>query len=208
VGIVLGWVNGTLITRIRINPFVTTLGTMLMVRSLVEVYSGGGKPITLPTDDLWGAGVEQLPVRADAHLDHSGGGAESRRRCCDSTRFGYYCFALGGNERASWQAGINTDRIKCLTYVVAGAAAGLAGWSFLSRVSQAEPTAATGYELDVIAAVIIGGTPLGGGTGNVFSSFVGVLTLAVINNLLTFLNVDPSLQKMFKGAIIVGRWGG
>ena len=207
VGLALGWINGTLITRIRINPFVTTLGTMLMVRSLVEVYSGGGKPITLPTDDplgalawtaAWGVPTPILLLLATVLVS-----AAALRW----TRFGYYCYALGGNERASWLSGINTDGAKRLTYVLAGGAAGLAGLVVLSRVSQAEPTAATGYELDVIAAVIIGGTPLGGGTGSMSGSLVGVLTLAVINNLLTFLNVDPSLQKMVKGAIIVGAVG-
>lgn len=207
VGLVLGWVNGVLISRIRINPFVTTLGTMLMVRSLVEVYSGGGKPISLGANALlgvlgWGhlLGIPNpIWILAGALLL-----AAAALRW---TRFGYYCYALGGNERAAWLSGINTDRVKTLTYVLSGGTAGLAGLLFLSRVLQAEATAATGYELDVIAAVIIGGTPLGGGTGSMLGSFVGVLTLGVINNLLVFLNVDPSLQKMVKGAIIVGAVG-
>ncbi len=207
VGLALGWLNGVLISRIRINPFVTTLGTMLMVRSLVEVYSGGGKPITLPADAplgvlAWGhvLGVPNpIWLLAAALLL-----AAAALRW---TRFGYYCYALGGNERAAWLSGINTDTVKTLTYVLTGGTAGLAGLAILSRVMQAEATAATGYELDVIAAVIIGGTPLGGGTGSMLGSFVGVLTLGVINNLLVFLKVDPSLQKMVKGAIIVGAVG-
>jgi ribose/xylose/arabinose/galactoside ABC-type transport system permease subunit len=207
VGLVLGWINGLLIARVRINPFVTTLGTMLMVRSLVEVYSGGGKPIHL--EDKAGLGVlawghllgvpNPIWILAAALLIAAG--------ALRWTRFGYYCYALGGNERAAWLSGINTDAIKTLTYVLTGGTAGLAGLIVLSRVSQAEATAATGYELDVIAAVIIGGTPLGGGTGSILGSFIGVLTLGVINNLLVFLNVDPSLQKMVKGAIIVGAVG-
>jgi ribose/xylose/arabinose/galactoside ABC-type transport system permease subunit len=207
VGLALGGVNGVLIARVRINPFVTTLGTMLMGRSLVEIYSHGGKPITLPADAplvslAWGQwlGIPN-PIWLSAIV------VLVSVVVLRWSRFGYYCYALGGNERATWLSGVPTASVKQTTYVLAGGTAGLAGLTLLSRVMQAEATAATGYELDVIAAVIIGGTPLGGGAGSMVGSFVGVLTLAVINNLLVFLQVDPSLQKMVKGAIIVGAVG-
>ncbi len=206
-GVVLGWLNGVLISRIRINPFVTTLGTMLMVRSLVEVYSGGGKPISLPADAALGALAWGKILGVPNPIWLLAGSMLVAAGCLRWTRFGYYCYALGGNERAAWLSGINTDAVKSLTYVLTGGTAGLAGLTILSRVMQAEATAATGYELDVIAAVIIGGTPLGGGSGSMLGSLVGVLTLGVINNLLVFLQVDPSLQKMVKGAIIVGAVG-
>ncbi len=207
VGLLLGLLNGALITRIRINPFVTTLGTMLMVRSGVEVYSGGGKPITLPTDAPLGALAWTQPLGIPTPIWLLVISVLVSAAVLRWSRFGYYCYAVGGNERATWLSGINTGGVKLLTYMLAGFSAGVAGLVILSRVSQAEPTAATGYELDVIAAVIIGGTPLGGGSGGMFNSFIGVLTLAVINNLLVFLKVDPSLQKMVKGAIIVGAVG-
>jgi ribose/xylose/arabinose/galactoside ABC-type transport system permease subunit len=207
VGLFLGWVNGMLISRIRINPFVTTLGTMLMVRSLVEVYSSGGKPITLPADAALGTLAWGRLLGVPNPIWLLAASLLIAAACLRWTRFGYYCFAVGGNERAAWLSGVNTDAVKSLTYVLTGGTAGLAGLTLLSRVMQAEATAATGYELDVIAAVIIGGTPLGGGSGSIFGSFIGVLTLGVINNLLVFLKVDPSLQKMVKGAIIVGAVG-
>lgn len=207
VGCSLGWVNGLLITRIRINPFVTTLGTMLMVRSLVEIYSRGGKPITLPNDAALGTLAWGQTLGVPNPIWLSVGAVLVAAAALRWTRFGYYCYALGGNERTAWLSGIGTNAVKTATYVLTGAAAGLAGLVILSRAMQAQSTAAKGYELDVIAAVIIGGTPLGGGTGSIFGTFVGVLTLAVINNLLVFLKVDPSWQDMVKGAIIVGAVG-
>jgi len=207
VGCSLGWVNGLLITRIRINPFVTTLGTMLMVRSLVEIYSRGGKPITLPNDAALGTLAWGRTLGVPNPIWLSVVAVLVAAAALRWTRFGYYCYALGGNERTAWLSGIGTHAVKTATYVLTGAAAGLAGLVILSRAMQAQSTAAKGYELDVIAAVIIGGTPLGGGTGSIFGTFVGVLTLAVINNLLVFLKVDPSWQDMVKGAIIVGAVG-
>lgn len=203
-GASLGLINGVLIARVKVNPFVTTLGTMLIVRSLVQVYSGGGKPITLPTDApvsllSWGKWLG-VPVPIWILAATLGAAAAALRW----TRFGYYCFAVGGNERAAWLSGVKTAGLKQLTYVVTGLSAAGAGLMILARVTQADADAASGYELDAIAAVIIGGTPLGGGVGSVLGTFVGVLTLGVINNLLVFLHVDPSLQKMVKGAIIVG----
>lgn len=203
VGCLLGLANGLLIARARVNPFVATLGSMLMVRSLVEVFSGGGKPITLSQDVAigglsWG---KLLGVPNPIWLVLLGVGLAWL--VLVRTPLGRGCYALGGNKRAAWLSGVRTAGLEQLTYVIAGGCAGAAGLLMLSRVNQADATAGTGHELDVIAAVIIGGTPLGGGAGNPLGTLVGVLALGVINNLLVFLHVDPSLQKMVKGAIIV-----
>ena len=203
VGSGLGWVNGVLISRMRINPFVTTLGTMLMVRSLVEIYSRGGRPISLPNDAALGSLAWGQAVGVPNPIWLSAAAVLVAAAALRWTRFGYYCFALGGNERTAWLSGVSTSTVKTATYVLAGGTAGLAGLAVLSRAMQAQATAAKGFELDVIAAVIVGGTPLGGGTGSMFGTCIGVLTLAVINNLLVFLKVDPSWQDMVKGGIIV-----
>jgi len=204
VGSLLGLANGVLISRIGINPFVTTLGSMLMVRSLVQIYSHGGKPINLPpaapiSGLYWGKCLG-VPMPIVLSL----GAVLATVVLLRWTRFGYYCYAIGGNERAAWLSGIRTRSIKQATYVLAGLAAGVAGLLILAKPMNAQATAATGYELDVIAGVIIGGTPLGGGRGAVFGTVIGVLTLEVINNLLVFLEVPPSWQEMLTGAIIVG----
>jgi len=203
VGCLLGLANGVLIARARVNPFVATLGSMLMIRSLVTVFSGGGKPITLAQDSpigqlSWG---KLLGVPNPIWLVALGVGLAWL--VLVRTPLGRSCYALGGNKRAAWLSGVRTAGLEQLTYVIAGGCAAAAGLLMMSRVTQADATAGTGHELDVIAAVIIGGTPLGGGAGNPLGTLVGVLALGVINNLLVFLHVDPSLQQMAKGAIIV-----
>jgi len=120
------------------------------------------------------------------------------------TRYGRYVVALGSNERAAKYSAINVDRIKIITYTLTGALTGIAAFLVASNLNSVpSSTAGNLYELDVIAAVVIGGTRMQGGAGSIFGTVVGVLILGVISNMLSFLNVSPYLQGLVKGVIIV-----
>ena len=121
----------------------------------------------------------------------------------ERTRFGRHVYAVGGNIEAARLAGINTKRVLLLVYTIAGAAAGLAGIIFSARVLSAQPTAGTNYELDAIAAVVLGGTALAGGRGRVLGTLVGALIIGVLSNGLVLMNVPFFYQLIIKGVVIV-----
>lgn len=120
------------------------------------------------------------------------------------TRFGKHVYAIGGNEQAAIVSGINVPKCLILVYTVAGALSGLAGILLTSRVSVGQPTLGVGYELDAIAAAVIGGASLSGGIGRVYGTVVGALLIGVLNNGLDLLRVDPNWQQVVKGMLIVG----
>jgi ribose transport system permease protein len=119
------------------------------------------------------------------------------------TRFGRHVYAVGGNERAARLTGLNVSRIKLAVYTLAGALAGVAGLIVSARLDSAQPNAGLGYELDSIAAVVIGGTSLSGGRGSVGGTVLGCLIIGVLNNGLFLLNVSPFWQQVIKGAVIL-----
>jgi ribose transport system permease protein len=119
------------------------------------------------------------------------------------TRFGRYTFALGGNEEAARLAGINTRRTKTLVYVISGALAALAGLLLMSRFSSGSPQTGLGYELSVIAAVVVGGTSLMGGRGAIVGTFFGALLIGVLNNVMNLLNIESYTQQIVLGAVIL-----
>ena len=119
------------------------------------------------------------------------------------TRYGHYIFAIGGNEEAAWLAGVNTHRIKGSTYVLVGLTCAIAAVIFVAMTATAQAESHQGKELEVIASVIVGGTPLGGGSGGLFSTLTGLLLLRLINNLLTQLNVGAEYRQVVTGLIIV-----
>jgi inositol transport system permease protein len=119
-------------------------------------------------------------------------------------RVGRYIYAVGGNEKAARASGINVDAVKIFAYTVCAALAGLAGVVLASRITTGQPNAGIGYELDAIAAVVIGGTSLSGGVGGVSGTILGALLMGVINNGLDLLNVSSYYQQIVKGVIIVG----
>ena len=117
---------------------------------------------------------------------------------------GRYVYAVGGNENAARAAGINVDRVKMFAYTLCGALAGLAGVVLAARITTGQPNAGVAYELDAIAAVVIGGTSLSGGVGGIGGTLLGALLMGVINNGLDLLNVSSYYQQIVKGVIIVG----
>ncbi|HEV2453259.1 MAG TPA: ABC transporter permease [Verrucomicrobiae bacterium] len=196
-GLACGIVNGILIAKRRLAPFIVTLGMMTVARGLALVYSQGRPEINLSTaydaigDGLAGpGGIVMAAVLAGIFILHF-------------TRFGRYVYAVGGNELAAKVSGVNTDRVLIGVYAIAGALAGVAAIVESSRVMSGAPSAGEGYELNAIAAVVIGGTSLSGGVGTMAGTIVGVLIIGVMNNGLDLLGVSSYWQQVVKGAIIV-----
>jgi ribose transport system permease protein len=201
VGLVLGWCNGIAITRFRLPPFVATLGMLSIARGLTMLWTGGF-PITglgasfgfIGTGHLLGV---PMPVLLSAVLV-AVFVVVTRR-----TRFGRYLYAVGGNERAATLSGLNVNRIKLAAYTIGGGLAGIAGLVVTARLDSATPSAGFSYELDSIAAVVIGGTSLSGGRGSVLGTVLGCLIIGVLNNGLVLLEVSPFWQQVIKGGVIL-----
>lgn len=200
-GLLLGWFNGIAITRFGLPPFVATLGMMSIARGLTMLWTGG-YPITGlgARFGFIGTGVWlgiPMPVWISAAL--AGVFVVVTRK----TKFGRYVYAVGGNERAALLSGLRVDRIKLRVYTLAGGLAGVAGLIITARLDSAQPNAGLGYELDSIAAVVIGGTSLSGGRGSILGTVLGCLIIGVLNNGLFLLNVSPFWQQVVKGLVIL-----
>lgn len=200
-GSVAGGVNGALVARFRLAPFIVTLATLSSYRGLVFVYSS--TPIT-PEDPsfrtlLGGGYVGSVPVpvvvMAVAYV--------LVWLFLGRTLPGRAIVAIGGNAEAVRLAGIGVRRHLVLAYLISGLLAALAGVLLVSRLGIAQPNVGVGYELDAIAACVIGGAVLGGGGGSVAGTFGGVLILGLIDNLLNLYNVQTFYQQILKGGIIV-----
>jgi ribose transport system permease protein len=200
-GALLGLINGLVITKGKVAPFVATLGMTTVARGLTLIYTGG-RPIYNLTDAfrVLGAGyVGPIPVPviilalviAVVHFVMS------------STVFGREVYALGGNEEAARYSGINVERRRMMVYISMGLLSAVTGIVLTSRLGSADPTAGVGFETDAIAAVVIGGTSMSGGEGSVIGSLIGALIIGVMNNGLNLLNVSPYYQQIFKGLIVV-----
>jgi ribose transport system permease protein len=201
VGAVLGLGNGLAITRLRLPPFVATLGMLSIGRGLTLLWTKGF-PITGLGDGFGAIGTGVLlgvpmPVWIVALLVVVFVVVTKR------TRFGRHIYAIGGSERAALLTGLRVDRIKVAVYTLGGALAGVAGLIVTARLDSAQPNAGISYELDSIAAVVIGGTSLAGGRGSVLGTVLGCLIIGVLNNGLFLLNVSPFWQQVIKGAVII-----
>ena len=200
VGTAIGALNGFSVTVLRLAPFIVTLAVLGMGRGLTLQISGGQSVYDLPASFTWLGGGTLLglpvPVITTVLVFAIGYFVLSR------TTFGHQVYAVGGNREAARLAGIRDRRVLFLVYAIAGVCAGIAAITLVGRLGSATPTAATGLELQVIAAVVIGGTSLFGGKGSMAGTFVGVLLIGVINNGLTLLNVSPFWVQFMQGALI------
>lgn len=201
VGGALGWVNGLMITRFRLPPFVATLGMLSVARGLTRLWTGGfpitdlGPEFTFMGSGYW-LGIP-LPVWISAALVALFVVVTQR------TRFGRYLYAVGGNERAAKLSGVNVERVKRNVYLLGGALAGVAGLLATARQNAADPKIGDGYELESIAAVVIGGTSLSGGRGSILGTVLGCLIIGVLRNGLVLLGVSPDWQMVVKGCVIL-----
>jgi ribose transport system permease protein len=201
VGTSLGWFNGFVITRFGLPPFVATLGMLSMARGFTMLWTEGF-PITRLGDsfDYIGSG-HLLGVPMPVWI--SGGLVAVFMGVMKRTRFGRQVYAVGGNERAATLSGLNVNRIKLRVYALGGALAGVAGLLTTARLDSATPNAGLSYELDSIAAVVIGGTSLNGGRGTIAGTLLGCLIIGILNNGLVLLEVSPFWQQVIKGFVIL-----
>lgn len=201
-GLLMGAFNGFIITKSKIAPFIVTLGTMTIGRGLALILSDG-RPVSNLSDSFnyLGSGtVLGIPVLILIFI-------LVFALCAiilSKTILGRYIYAIGGNEQAARASGINIDRVKLSVYSISGLLAGLAGILLASRITTGQPNAGAGFELDAIAAVVIGGTSTAGGRGTMAGTLIGVLLIGVINNGLDLLNVTSYYQQVVMGIIIIG----
>lgn len=201
-----GLVNGLLITRLRISPFIATFGLYSILRGLAFAYStspvGDGRStkfVRMLYNQQWGpVPILVLLFAAFVYLAYL-----MERR----TVFGRWVFAVGGNEQVARLNGIDVNRIKTWVFVISGACAGLAALVQISRMGVGDPITGEGLELDAITAVVLGGTSFAGGRGGIAGTIGGVLLLGLINNMLTMLAVSSFYQGLIKGLIILAAVG-
>ena len=194
-----GWVNGMLITRLRLAPFIVTLGAMSIFRG-VSLLVNNGKPFTVSAftqlDSGRLLGIPVSVVLLAAVLVVMG-------FVLKYTRFGRYTFAIGSNVDTAFHAGVNVRRLLVSVYAVTGALTGLAAMITTSRASSAQPTAGLALELDIIAAVIIGGCSPSGGRGTLTGTIIGTLLIGVLRNGLTLCGISTNWQLVAIGLIII-----
>jgi ribose/xylose/arabinose/galactoside ABC-type transport system permease subunit len=201
VGIAAGAVQGLAVTKLKVPPFVVTLGGMTAFRGAALLLSGGGPISGFPTDyTWWGQGrIGMVPVPVIIFLF----AAVLAHLVLKYTAFGKHVYATGGNARAAALNGVPTQRITILVYVISGFFCGLAAFLLSARLNSAEAVAGLGLELTVIAAVVIGGTSLFGGVGTIFGTVIGALLIGVLTNGLVLLNVSSFVQQIVIGVILV-----
>lgn len=202
-GAILGAVNGVIIAKGKVAPFIATLATMTIYRGLTLVYTEG-RPISGLGDNvafqMLGKGYFlEIPVPVVTMLISFG----ILYFILKKTTFGRRVYAVGGNEEASILSGINTDRIKIYVYSLTGLLSALAALMLTSRLNSAQPTAGEMFELDAIAAVVLGGTSLTGGRGWIVGTLIGALIIGVLNNGLNIIGVTSFFQQVVKGAVIL-----
>lgn len=200
-GLALGWFNGMVITRFKLPPFVATLGMLSIARGLTMLWTGGFPVTDLgPKFGFIGAGFwlgVPMAVWISAAL------VVVFYVISRHTTLGRYIYAVGGSEKAAAFSGIDVKRIKIWVYALGGALAAVAGLIVTARLDAADPKAGLGYELDSIAAVVIGGTSLSGGRGSILGTVLGCLIIGVLNNGLFLLDVSPFWQQVIKGLVIL-----
>jgi len=200
-GCALGAFNGWAITKFKVPPFVATLAMLTIARGLTMLWTQGF-PISGLGDTFlyfgtgWLLGIP-VPVWISGII------VLIAVLITNKTRLGRYIYAIGGNESASKLSGINVSRVKIIVYTIAGALAAIGGILVTSRLDSAQPNAGTSYELDSIAAVVIGGTSLSGGRGSILGTVQGAIIIGVLNNGLVLLNVSPFWQQVVKGFVIL-----
>ena len=202
-GLFFGIVNGFLVSVMKLQAFIVTLVTMTFLRGATLVFTNG-KPITVNDggalfENIGGGYLFNIPIPIYITLILFVAG----HYILTNTRFGRYTYAIGGNEEATKLSGIKVNNIKIWIYGISGILSALAGIITTSRLFSAQPTAGTGYELDAIAAVVLGGTSLAGGVGKITGTALGVIIIGVLGNALNLLDVSSYYQMMIKAAVIL-----
>jgi ribose ABC transporter membrane protein len=204
-GTFIGLLNGVIIAKGKLQPFIVTLATMTIFRGVTLVFTDG-KPVSAGYEKnaeflttIGNGYILGIPIPIIIMI----GVFIMGYFILTQTTLGRYVYSLGGNEEATKLSGVNTDRIKILVYGISGLLAALAGIIITARLSSAQPTAGSGYELDAIAAVVLGGTSLAGGVGTILGTVTGALIIGVLNNALNLMNVSSYYQLLAKGVVIL-----
>lgn len=205
IGFFAGCVNGIFIAKGKIQPFIATLAMMQLLRGATLVFTNG-KPIAVPAKEVspvfafigrgnvMGIHVPIIITVVVLLLAYF---------LLKFTKFGRYIYAIGGNEESSVLSGINTDKVKISAYAISGLLSALVGLIVISRLSSAQPTAGESYEMDAIAAVVLGGTTLSGGQGSVLGTLIGALIIGLLNNALNLMDVQSYYQMIAKAVVIL-----
>ena len=200
-GLLFGLFNGFMIAKTKIPPFIVTLASMNIAKGIAQVYSGG-KPIRCMTD-AWkflGAGyIGPFPTPVVSMFIVFIVSVLFLNR----TRIGRHIYAVGGNETAARFSGINTSKVKFVVFAFSGLMAGLAGVTIASRLYSGTCTSGDGAEMDAIAAVVVGGTSMAGGSGRLGGTLIGVLIIGILNNGLNLMGINSNWQYIVKGVVIL-----
>lgn len=201
IGSLLGLFNGWTITKFKVPPFVATLAMLTIARGLTMLWTKGHPISNLGSDfSYFGTGwLLGIPVP----VWMAGLVVLLAVFITQNTKLGRYIYAIGGNENAAKLSAININRVKIAVYTIAGGLAALGGLIVTSRLDSAQPNAGNSYELDAIAAVVIGGTSLSGGKGSIWGTVLGAVIIGVLNNGLVLLDVSPFWQQVVKGGVIL-----
>ncbi|MFZ7240248.1 ribose ABC transporter permease [Avibacterium avium] len=204
-GTLLGGISGVIIAKGNVQAFIATLVTMTLLRGVTMVYTDG-RPISLGFSDV----ADQFSFLGTGYLFNIPFPIWLMAMIflvawyiLKHTPMGRYIYALGGNESATRLSGINVDKVKIFVYAVSGFLATVAGLIVTSRLSSAQPTAGVSYELDAIAAVVVGGTSLMGGKGRIFGTLIGALIIGFLNNALNLLDISSYYQMIAKSIVIL-----
>lgn len=200
-GALLGLINGFLVVKTNLHPFIITLGTLSIFRGLTLIISDAKPVYGLPQEFTLGVAgwIWYLPIPILIALVM----ALVLMFVTNKTKMGRNIYALGGNEQAAWFSGININLHKLIVFMISGICAGIAGVVLTARIGAAEPLAGTGFETFAIAAAIIGGTSFFGGKGKIVGVVMGALIIGVINNGLNILNVPTYYQQIVMGLLII-----
>lgn len=200
-GIIVGIINGLLVSKLEIPPFIATLGSYLYVRGIVYLSTNAYPIVSLPSEYnfigrgfLWGI---PLPVIIMAVV------YVISIILSEKKKIGRFFYAIGGNEEAAYLSGINSARVKTIAYAVCGLMASVAGIILMSRLGSGQPNAAIGYEFEAIIAVVLGGVSFSGGKGKALNVLFGTLFIAMLVNGMTIMNINPFAQQVIKGVVFI-----
>lgn len=200
-GAAAGWINALPVVKLNLPPFITTLAMLSIARGLAYRLAGG-RPVPLTSDAFSSIGTGTI-AGVPASVWWMAVLVAAFAIVLGRMRFGRYVYALGGNEEAARLAGVRVGTTKTLVYVLGGALSAIAGFLLMTRFSSGSPNSATGYELQAIAAVVVGGTSLTGGRGSIVGTFLGALFIGLLNNVMNLLQIESYTQQIVLGVVIL-----
>lgn len=206
-GALIGWANGLIVTKLKVAPFIATLGTMYICRGFANIRSGGNTFSNISGYEglgntgfkALGSSIAGIPVGAILLVILSFIAAVALRK----TVFGWHLYGIGGNERAAKMSGIKSDKVKIYAYLISGICAALVGMINTAQLSAAQPASGDGWEMNAIAASVLGGTSMAGGIGTIGGTFIGAFVIGVLNDGMSMCGVSEFWQKVIKGAVII-----